>query len=244
MYRTYSDFMKALLPDGKTSEEFYESPRAVIDELDAMERACYQIIDCCTTYDNRSDRAIETVSSEIAGTNVAIDRIDRRFQKFMASSQVDEDEYVFRSQSRADRVYDEMARVSGLVKGLYERCFGNSSDMNALGMMERLEDQLEEYYRTADRIDPLFIAGKQAVQMRLRREQQRIIKQEKQEQDAARKREQAMERATRPVKLRHGRPLVPRAVPVVHEKSDDEKLVGQRREQERIEHILFGQRDD
>jgi hypothetical protein len=238
-YRMYRDFMNALLPEEKTTEEFFTSPKIVLNEMAEMARTCYHILERCQYLNDRIERATEYLNARMDDTETAIVAIEDKFQE-LTGQELDETQFTFRSHKRFEKLDNELARVTNLVKGLYGRCFGRSSDISALGMLQRLEAQMEEYFRTAAKIDPAFIAEQEAIKIRLRREEQRRVKQEKQEQDAARKREQAMERASKPIKKHEGRPLVPRQVPIKHEKNEEERLRALRREQERMEKLLFG----
>jgi hypothetical protein len=112
--------------------------------------------------------------------------------------------------------------------------------MTPLAMLEKVENTLERFYRTVVKVEPAFVAEKTAIRLKERREEQRIMKQVKQAQDQLRKREQAAKRANRPVKQKTGRPLVRRSLIAKKEKNDDDYLRRVKREQDRVENLLFG----
>jgi hypothetical protein len=241
-YRTYREFMEALLPEGKTIEEFYTSPRVVGDELAAMERGCHSMITVCQAFDDHLDRSTSALDHQIEDMDEVINGVKEKHDGFRRSCPpIDPQRYVFRGQKWAEQTESRLARVSELVKMVYERCFKKESHLAPLGMLTDLENTLDEFHQAIVLIDPDFIAQKEAATLKLRREEQRRIKQEKQAIEQARKREQALERACKPVKRKTGRPLVRRGRPVRREKKYNEQFLAQKREQARIEELLYGE---
>jgi hypothetical protein len=106
-------------------------------------------------------------------------------------------------------------------------------------MLEQIENQLEAYYKIEDTISPDFLAEKRAGFLKRRREEQRKLTQERQEQEKRRKTEQAMARARMPIKRRTGRPVIQRARLIKRERNENERLMLLRREQQRIDYLLF-----
>jgi hypothetical protein len=239
-FHQFNEFLLSLLPEGQTIEEYFTDPRVAVEALDEMERESYFMIDRCETLRDRIDRAGGALQSEIKDTNVTISELDLSFDKFVRECAVDETQYLFTGRKTSDRLDSELERMDAIVKDTYLKCFDKEANVTTLAMLERIENTLEQYYRQVVRVDPAFIAEKQAIRFKERREEQRRLKQEKQEQDQLRKREHAAERANKPIKLKTGRPLVPRTALAKKAKTDDERLNAIRREQQRMENLLYG----
>jgi hypothetical protein len=239
-YRTYHEFLQALLPEGKTIKEFFVSPNVVVDELDAQERSCYYIIDRSQNFDDHIDRATTSLSVDIAETNRSIDDVNESYEQILRKNDVLDKDYTFTGGKQVEKLDGELGKLTDLVRQLVQRCFGGNSDVSPTAMLEKFETTLEKFYAVSDRIDPALIAEKQAVKLRERREEQRRHKQEKQEQDQQRKREQAMARATKPIAKRNGRPLIARSGVIRREKGDRGEALALKKEQEAMDRMLYG----
>jgi hypothetical protein len=89
-------------------------------------------------------------------------------------------------------------------------------------------------------IDPGFFAKKMRALSLEKRAKQRELNLEKKTRDQALKLQQMLERATRPVKRRDGRPLTARVTPARRAKKDDEKALKEQLEKDRMDGLLFG----
>jgi hypothetical protein len=135
----------------------------------------------------------------------------------------------------------EIRTLSRLIDHTYILCFPkDGSDASPLVQLEKIEANLEVMHRELEKIAPDFIREKQIVKAKERREYQRRARQAKQAEDQKLKIAQAMERANKPIKRKEGRPLVRRAAPIMTRKNSDDQLVTMRREQMRIEKVLYG----
>jgi hypothetical protein len=239
-FHTFNQFLLGLVPDGYTIETYFTSAQVAIDAMDQMEREGYEMIDVCQTFNGRLARATGVLDADIKDANKTIEVIDEQYDTYMREKAVDENEFVFRGKKNSEQLDADLEAVSALVTHTYIKCFEKASNITPLAMLEKIENTLEKFYRSVLQVEPSFVAEKTAVRMKERREEQRIFKQVKQEQDQARKREQAAMRANKPIKQRFGRPLVRRSIIAMKGKTNDEYLRRVKREQDRIENLLYG----
>jgi hypothetical protein len=134
----------------------------------------------------------------------------------------------------------ELDRLRAPIRKTYIKCFGKDTNLAPLTQLERIEVGIDRMHGLLEQISPEFIMGKQLLREKERREEQRQERQEKAAEEQRIKIAQAVERAKQPIKPKTGRPLLPRSMPIRVEKNDDAKLAALRREQERLEMLLFG----
>jgi hypothetical protein len=140
------------------------------------------------------------------------------------------------------RMLDEAyEHIADRVKASYRACFHRESEMSPLRMLMVVEARLEQLATALETIDPAFVAHKQSEQEKKRREQHRIRKQIRQEEEQRMKMEHALARATRPIQKRSGRPLMPRTLPRKAQAGIDYAQLAAMREQQRIDELLYGE---
>ena len=242
-YRKYHEFLVNITPQGRTMEDFYKSPKLLEEEMDNLEKENLFLIE---QYENAQTELAkgENVESEmLSETNEELKKVQERLARVPKVEDMPEiPEEVDRETSAA--VDKELDDINGLVKQTYLNCFHAEANISAMMMLERLESALEDMYVKMEYVNPAFAAEKQAKKDYLRAEQRRAQENQRREAEQRLKIEHALERATRPIKKRTGRPMMRRMLPIKIEEQDDEQLRAQLREQERIETLLYGEDTD
>jgi hypothetical protein len=229
------EFLRAVVPAGANPYNYFTDPQQLVDEFTRLEQDNLLIYRHIQHYDERVDRAHAHLSAQIATSNSGLADIRARLE---AVTDVDEIAVVALA---ADAQEAELGTLSRLIDRSYISCFPkDESDASPLVQLEKIEANLEVMHRQLEKIAPDFIREKQIVKAKERREYQRRARQAKQAEDQKLKIAQAMERANKPIKRKEGRPLVRRAAAVKTRKSNDDQLMAMRREQTRIEKVLYG----
>ena len=140
-----------------------------------------------------------------------------------------------------DSMESELHHITELIKKTYSKCISQDTDLKPIRMLERIENKLENMYMLLVYVDTDFIAEKQAIKLRIRRDLQRQQKQERKELEQKMKMEQAIERAKKPIPQKVGRPINHRIIPIKAKIHDDEKIKAKLREIERERNLLYGE---
>jgi hypothetical protein len=134
-----------------------------------------------------------------------------------------------------------MARIQIAVGTVFQECYPQSDpSQNPLTMLSIIEMRLEEMTNMLKRIDPAFVTKKMKALNLEKRARQREANLEKKQADQTLKLAQMLERATRPVKPKQGRPLTARVIPMQIAKKDSEQEARELREKQRIDTLLYG----
>jgi hypothetical protein len=231
-----SDFLSKIAPEGKDPLKYYSTPQKLIEELDEIERENLSVIQSVQYYRKKWESGIEDLELDVLKVQKCIDIVEKQA---VSVGDQESSESVGPAPD-SDNVDGELRRVEVAVGRTYMRCFGKISDISSLGMLERIEGVLEEMYRKIVVISPQFIRAKQKVKDKERRDEQRRIRQERELIEQKLKIDHVIARSLEPVKKKEGRPLYPRTIPCVVKHVEDERLVSARREQRRLEMLLFG----
>jgi hypothetical protein len=169
----------------------------------------------------------------LAHTSVEIDRAEKELQQLRLFQPP--------KMANTDATDSALARVHNLIAAVFKECYpqGDSSQ-GSLNMLAKIEAELDAMTKAVGRIDQAFLARKLKAISLEKRAQQRQANQEKKSQDQANKLEQMLERATRPVKRKEGRPLTPRITPIRAARKDSERAMRDHQEKGRIEDLLYG----
>jgi hypothetical protein len=175
----------------------------------------------------------KTLIETLAQTSVQIDRAEKELQRLRLLQPP--------KVGNADSTDSALARAHSLVAGVFRECYPQGdSPQGSLNMLSKIEAELDETTKMVARIDQAFLTKKLKALSLEKRAQQRQANQEKKSQNQANKLEQMLERATRPVKKKEGRPLTTRVTPVRAAKKDSEKAMRDQQEKARVEDLLFG----
>ena len=142
-----------------------------------------------------------------------------------------------------DELQNEIDYLSDLVLSLYYYCFGKKVILTPVEMLERIEDEMEKLYQESELCSPEFLEQKQNVIDKERRAENRIKQKIEHERLIQEKRDAAVARANRPVKVRKGRKLMERMVHHLLPKKTKEQVLESEKEKERLENLLFGEID-
>jgi hypothetical protein len=134
-----------------------------------------------------------------------------------------------------------LLKLQQVISIVFHQCYPAADpSQTALTMLCLMEAKLEAMTRKLKYIDPVFFTKKMRSVALEKRAKQRELNLEKKMKDQAMKLEQMLERATKPVKRREGRPLCMRIAPVRILKTDGEKLLKEQLEKERVDSLLYG----
>jgi hypothetical protein len=206
----------------------------MLEELECVENENLFLIQHCQELRDGQDTTLRGVQGEIdkseAETRVLMTALDELPELEDASAAPSG------ALKECDSLDAHLRKLALLVRKTYKQCFDESSEVNTLTRLERLENELELMYQQSALIDPALIAAKQTEKDRARRDVQRREKAEKQEKDQKRKLEQALLRAQMPIKRRTGRPVSERMLPTKRAKNPmDEK----KKHQEELHQDMF-----
>lgn len=140
-----------------------------------------------------------------------------------------------------DAVDESLTHILKAVAKVFRTCYPQSEgSQNPLTMLGILEAQIDEMTQKLRFIDPAFVSKRMKQLLLEKRARQREANAEKKKRDHHQKIQQMLERATRPVKKKEGRPLTVRVVPQKVTRRDIEKNRLEQLENERVDALLYG----
>jgi hypothetical protein len=229
----YRDFLVNLCPGRSDVMAYFHHPSVLLDEMHRVEHENLLIIQEYQHLHERLNAAAAPFRNRLEQT----EQQELRAHAILAGiRQVEE---IFGDLQPGEESDAECVRVASLVRKAYAKCFGGESDLSPLAILEKLENELEKMYRLEACVSPDFRAQKGNAKAQERREQQRRTKQALQKAEQQRKVQQAIERARKPMPRRWGRKVVERVIPIKEKKRAFERAEGKRREEERVEKLLF-----
>jgi hypothetical protein len=176
---------------------------------------------------------VQTLVETLARTSVQIDRAEKELQqlRLLQPPKI----------GNTDATDSALARAHNLIAAVFRECYPQGDlPQGSLNMLAKIEAELDAMTKAVGRIDQAFLAKKLKAISLEKRAQQRQANQEKKSHDQANKLEQMLERATRPVKRKEGRPLTPRITPIRAARKDSERAMRDQQEKGRIEDLLYG----
>jgi len=233
-YILYHDFLSQW-PDGPGW--FLSDPNIMINELARIESENLFLIRQC-------EQITESKRGETKDYNQLFNDLERIIESIEHSR---EKSLNFPMQGQEPNEVESIEDIESLISSYtsiiektYKSCFKKRADVTPITMLERIENRLEEMYQEITLVEPAFVDAKQLQREKERREEQRKLMQKEKERLQQEKKDQALARATKPIKKREGRPLVARTIPFKAHKNDDEiqrlLLLGMEKQQA----LLFG----
>lgn len=227
-------FLLQVTPPGEDPAQYYREPKTLLTKIEEMEGENFSIIQHMDEIEQLIERGVTDVSGELEKVAALIEKAQMDLDRM---AEVEEMEFPSPSSEAQDA---EIAMIEGLVKNTFVKCFKKESDLSPISQLEKLENELENLYRQIKKIDPHFVHEKQSLRDKERREKQKRDRQEKEAEEQRLKKEQAIERARKPIKRKTGRPLYPRSTLERIQKQDDDRMFLIRQEQERVDRLLYG----
>lgn len=240
LYRQYYNFMKTIVPDDKSPEDFYEVPTFIEDALNDIEQDNLFLLQHAQHIEELINRGHVNLEEEIINTQNLVDALSDRIEKLIPLPELN----IEPSQADVKKVQEteeELTYLSQLISMTFQKCFHEEPNLGAVAMLTKLEDTLEQMYRELKLVDPDFVHLKQQEINKERRNIARIKMQSEKEKLLQIKKEAALARATKPVKKKLGRPLVSRTVPQRNIKKDQDKELELIRRKEEVNKLLFEQ---
>jgi hypothetical protein len=230
-----------LCPPDQTFETFLQHPESCICQLHQIENDNLFLIRHYQHLKDVLEHGLEKIQADIAIEIEAEEALVRDIESPTKILQTDLGAAVKPSQQDED---DPLARLERQVKKTYKGCFGMTVDLGSILMLKKIEIELESMYEKCDRVVPEFLAYKQTMRERQRRDEQRKEWQAWRAREQQRKMEQAIARAKRPMPVRTGRPLTMRRLPLKVKKQNDEAIRKLLLEQLQEEQLLYHDSDD
>lgn len=242
-FKSYEDFLLKLTPENEKIFDFFTSPDILIRELHTIESDNLILIQNCQYFDSILEKGVSAMKKKEDETIGYTNAIKDQLNNLPIVEEFPGDLGPACSKS-FDLKNQEIRKLAEIIDRIYIKCFGATADVTPVVMLQRINIKLEEFYDKMDLIDPDFAQERQAIKDKQRREQQRKEKQEKQEAEQRIKMEQALARATRPIKKKNGRPLYGRGVIKKNEKKTDLKMLKELKERKETEKLLYGEQTD
>jgi hypothetical protein len=239
-HRQYAAFLKMMTPDNFLTSDYFDRAEKMIECLDDLEKQNLLLMQTRQFFNEKAEVQSRTIEEAGRDSSAEIERFEQVLRDLPAPVEeaIGLSAGTVEQSRQLDEAYDGIA---GRVKASYRACFHRESEMSPLRMLMELEARLEQFASTLETIDPAFVAQKQSEQERRRRDEQRIRKQIRQEEEQKMKIEHAFARATRPIQKRSGRPLVPRTLPQKAHAGIDYAQLAALEEQRRIDEMLYGE---
>jgi hypothetical protein len=242
IYLRYQDFLRLLCPADSDNVRFFSGPEVLMAELHRIEEENLFII-------QHYDHMCNLLSSSTAPISDRLE--DTQEQSVIAKEKLEALEEVRefvgawspQQQQDIDKSEGEYAKLAQLIKRKYVSCFRRESEVDALAMLGKFEDELERMYVLEEKVDPAFREEKRIAKLKKRREAHRLERHARKEAEMQRKLQHVMERAKRPIPRRSTKIPVERIVPVRTTNRATEQELLRRREELRLEHLLFEDSD-
>jgi vacuolar-type H+-ATPase subunit E/Vma4 len=199
-YRAYRAFMTEVTPPGETTNSYFDVPQTMVGCLDGIEQGNLMLVQAVHYYTEKLEKAISNVEEAASSEEIAR-KVDIQMQE-LADIIGNPASITEGTLNRGRFQESEYEKLKCLIAEAYGKCLVQTGDIGPLGMLVRLENQLEEFYKLIDQISPAFVTMKRVQQDKARRELQRHLKQKRQEAEQKIKMEQALYRATRPIQKR------------------------------------------
>lgn len=239
-YQRYQHFLKLFVPEDNTLEKYFSSSKVLINDLQRIEDENLFLIQECNHLINSLNESSTFAQNELASADNLNSEALHRLSLIETVVPFNNQFTPIQEQTILSNE-EELQQLSDMVKKTYESCLNPEIDMKPMTMLERIEMRFEKMYQMLVYVDPKFIEEKQAAKLKLRRDQQRKMKQEKQQLEQKLKTDQAIERAKKPIPQKYGRQLNERIIPIKIQVHDGEKERAKQREIEREMNLLYGE---
>ena len=239
-HRRYYEFLQSITPEGHSMEEFYESPKKLEAEFDTLERENLFLIEQFRELEQEIEKGVNREHKMLSDTVEQLETVRKKLG--VVPVVPDEPHTLTEADVReAENVENELKVLREMILETFVKCFGAGGDISTMGMLERIENALEDMYVKIEYVNPAFAEQKQKKKDYERSEQRRRDEALRKEAEQRLKVEQALERACRPIKKRTGRPMVRRVLPIKEKCTDEAALRAAMLEQQRIERLLYGE---
>lgn len=230
-YRRYDKFMRMVAP------EPFKDPKELIDYFAQMENENLFLLQQCQNIENDIMSKVDEASGRINETQKDIDVVEKKLEKVPEIPVLEET--LVTGSSETEMLDNELVFITEMVSKTYTACFGKGANVTAISQLEKIEMALEHLYDEIATVKPSFVAEKQSIKDKERRENEKREANEAKVAELKRKMEAALARSNKPVKKRTGRPPVCRMLPNSTNKKNVEKVQAQMLEQQRLDHLLF-----
>jgi len=239
IYKAYDSFLNEI-------KHIYgrrpESSSELLDFFDAMERENLFLLQNAHQIQNQSESSQTGVYEELKlckGEN-------SKLETEIAHLQLQRDELMKSdhfSIPKSDQLDESLDILQKSISKIYLKCFPDADpSQKPLTMLSIIENNLETMMKKLDTItNKADIAQKVKVLYDKRRQELRAANQNKILKEQEEKKNQMIERATKPVKKRTGRPLYERVILAQYKKRDAIKYEAEQIEKDRLEKLLFGE---
>lgn len=237
-YQSYLEFLKIFLPKGKELFVHFNTPKQIETELLNEQKENLFLISNCIELERQINNSREDFEQSLKNIERLIANIKPIIGDAIPNIPFQPSKKQF--QSEFDSRKSEISEITEKVRVLYDKFFEHDNNMNALVMLQRINTGLENLYEKSKYLDPKTMSKKQAQINKDRRDQQRTEQMRNKEIMAQIKKEQAIERANKPIMRRTGRPVIARSIIPKVIKNNDEELRLKALAEKRQNEMLFG----
>lgn len=239
-YTSYNNFLKKIAPDGKGASYFFNDTDLLLSEFNKIETDNLFLIKEFLALNNTINFSKATGDEKLRRIEEAILSITPIVKEKVPEASYDDLETLKNVNETFALLNNEIQEIGSHILKTYVGCYNENPQTDALHMLSKINADLESYYNKVEELSALFIKQKQAKLDKERREQIKLRAQKDKEELQRIKKEQAIERANKPIKRKTGRPLLPRTALRKFKKDNSEKEKLLEMERMKQQEMLFG----
>ena len=232
----YQNFKNFLNQFNNESKDFLKNPNNLIEEFNIIQSENLFLIRECDLITNLIKNDFKDLENYILNLSNNINKIEEIFEKKINNINILND----LNDNESEDLNKNLEYLNNIINKTFINCFHKNADLNSLTKLSKISQKLEEMYINIEFVTLKFIEEKQLISEKIRREEFRKETQLLKEKILLEKKEQALNRANKPIKKKLGRPLMIRTIPFKSTKNEDEKLKKLKLELEKQENLLFG----
>ena len=240
IHENYRDFDNVLKEISAMHGKRPETVQEFLSVFDMMENDGLFLISNTQNIQNRTERSDNSYATEIALVKQDIEELEAEIASLQ--NRKEQIQIITQSTPNCENIDKDLGEIQKMISNVYQRCFPNMNpSQSCITMLSLIEHHFEIMLKKFESIeDKEWVISKIKALSAQRRAALRTENLKKKERDQEEKKRQMIERATRPVKKRTGRPLVERVIVEKRKKKDVEETEAEILERERIEKLLFG----
>ncbi|KAI5525467.1 cilia- and flagella-associated protein 100 family [Trichomonas vaginalis G3] len=237
-YQGYQSFLQQFVPKGKKMFDHFNDVKQIEAELANEQKENLFLITNCIELESQ----INNCQNDYEQSLKNIEKLILNIKPIIEETYDTSDEALMKVQYKNEfnNKSKEIEKITDKIRKIYDQFFEHDDHMKASTMLNKINAGLEDFYNRSALLDQKYMNQQQKEINKIRREQQRADQMMQKELVAQVKKEQALERANKPIVRRTGRPLVARSfIPKVIKNNDEElrlKALAERRQTE----MLFG----
>jgi DNA-binding transcriptional regulator GbsR (MarR family) len=238
----YERFLMLFCPEELELLEYFSAPEVLVQDLHRIENENLFLLERCEHLQNILGGVLKPIQDGLETEAVQEARAKQDLTQILKVERALQPVRGL-SQRQVDEIESEYARVVRLVEHASATCFGGETELSPMAVLEQFQSEFERLFRLEAMVQRAVLEDKQAAKQKERREAQRKSKQAQFDLEQQKKLQQARERAAKPIPQKFKRPVVPRMVPVTEKLSRSELDSLKKREERRLERLLYTDED-